>query len=120
MASSSQPGTLHELVREHIAIDSRGTGGNVKCTCRHCNKTFTGSLTRQVAHISGRTGSGVAVCKGLDEETAAAIQQHVQRLEPINSNSQASAATEKRPAEEGSTGNISLLVMACKQLACNL
>ena len=67
MASSSNPGTLHELVLEHIAIDSRGTGGNVKCTCRHCNKTFTVSLTRQVAHISGRTGSGVAVCKGLDD-----------------------------------------------------
>ena len=91
----------------------------MKWTCRHCNKTSTGSLTRQVAHISGRTGSGVVVCKELDEETAAAIQQHVQRLERINSNSQASA-TEKRPAEEGSSGNISLLVMAGKQLACNL
>ena len=81
MASSSNPGTLQELVLDHIAIDSRGTGGNVKSTCRHCNKTFTGSLTRQVAHITGRTGSGVAVCKELGEETAAAIQLHVQRLE---------------------------------------
>ncbi len=47
------PGTLQELARTHVEVLGKGTGGNTKFECIHCRKQFTGSLTRQLAHLTG-------------------------------------------------------------------
>ncbi len=47
------PGTLQELARTHVEVLGKGTGGNTKFECIHCRKQFTGSLTRQLAYLTG-------------------------------------------------------------------
>ncbi len=49
-------GSLQEIAREHTKIHAKGKGGNTKFTCNHCNKEFTGSQTRQLAHLTGTSG----------------------------------------------------------------
>ncbi len=55
------PGTLQELARSHVQVLGKGTGGNTKFECIHCRKQFTGSLTRQLAHLTGTSGNGIAL-----------------------------------------------------------
>ena len=45
-------GSLQEIAREHTRIHAKGKGGNTKFTCYRCNKEFTGSQTRQLAHLT--------------------------------------------------------------------
>lgn len=54
--------TLQDLARSHIDVQSKGKGGNTKFICNHCGKQYTGSLTRQLAHLTGESGSGIAGC----------------------------------------------------------
>ena len=61
--------TLQDHARSHIQIHAKGTGGNTKFTCEHCGKQFTGSLTRQLAHLVGDSGNGIA-----DEEFVPAYE----------------------------------------------
>ena len=56
-------GTPQEVARQHIKIHAKGNGGNTKFTCNYCDKEFTGSLTRQLAHLTGTPGSGVSACQ---------------------------------------------------------
>lgn len=58
-------GSLQEIAGEHTKIHAKGKGANTKFTCNHCNKEFTGSQTRQLAHLTGTSGSGVAACHAL-------------------------------------------------------
>ena len=89
----STSGSLQELARTHITVQSQGQGGNTKFLCRHCQLIFTGSLTRQLAHLSGKTGQGIAVCKRIDNESLTTVQRHLQRLERIRTGSHGSHAS---------------------------
>ena len=60
--------TLQDLARSHIQIHAKGTGGNTKFTCEHCGKQFTGSLTRQLAHLVGESGNGIAACQDISDD----------------------------------------------------
>ncbi|KAL0039268.1 hypothetical protein WJX79_000903 [Trebouxia sp. C0005] len=97
--------TLQEVAREHIKINAKGKGGNTKFTCNHCKREFTGSQTRQLAHLTGTSGSGVAACQHIDGDLRKAIKTEVDRLERVKSGSQASSShinfsvAEQRPAK---------------------
>ncbi|KAA6425523.1 MAG: hypothetical protein FRX49_04420 [Trebouxia sp. A1-2] len=77
--------TLQEVAREHIKINAKGKGGNTKFTCNHCKREFTGSQTRQLAHLTGTSGSGVAACQHIDGDLRKAIKTEVDRLERVKS-----------------------------------
>ena len=62
MAMPSGADSLAKLARNHMTLHSKCSGGNIKPSCHHCSKTFTGSLTRQLAHLSGEAGRGIALC----------------------------------------------------------
>ena len=85
-------GSLQEVAREHVAIHSKGKGGNTKFTCNHCKKEYTGSQTRQLAHLTGTSGNGVGACHEIDDDLRNAIKIEVNRLERIRSGSQASSS----------------------------
>ena len=55
----SRVSSLQDIAREHIKVHAKGKGGNIKFTCNHCNREFTGSQTRQLAHLTGTSGSGM-------------------------------------------------------------
>ena len=84
-------GSLQEIAREHTKIHAKGKGGNTKFTCNHCNKEFTGSQTRQLAHLTGTSGSGVAACQEIDDDLRNAINIEVDRLGRVKSGSKASS-----------------------------
>ncbi|DBA95164.1 TPA: hypothetical protein ACH3X1_015717 [Trebouxia sp. C0004] len=48
--------TLQELARSHMDVHAKGKGGNTKFTCNYCCKEYTGSQTRQLAHLIGESG----------------------------------------------------------------
>lgn len=79
------PGSLQELAHIHIDIVSKGKGGNTKFLCKHCQKEYTGSLTRQLAHLTGESGHGVAACKDADfiQDHRDAIKLEIERLERL-------------------------------------
>ena len=56
------PNCVNDIVLEHLIVVSKGTGGNCKVKCRYCEKEFTGSQTRQLAHVAGIKGQGVSIC----------------------------------------------------------
>ncbi|DBA79998.1 TPA: hypothetical protein ACH3X1_008201 [Trebouxia sp. C0004] len=58
-------GSLQEVARENVVIHAKGKGGNAKFTCNHCKREFTGSQIRQLAHLTGTSGSGIAAFKAL-------------------------------------------------------
>ncbi|DBA93759.1 TPA: hypothetical protein ACH3X3_013821 [Trebouxia sp. C0006] len=91
-------GSLQKIAREHTKIHAKGKGGNTKFTCNHCNKGFTGSQTRQLAHLTGTSGSGVAACQEIDDDLRNAINIEVDRLGRVKSGSKASNA-EQRPTK---------------------
>ncbi len=80
-------GSLQEIAREHTKVHAKGKGGNTKFTCNHCNKGFTGSQTRQLAHLTGTSGSGVAACQEIDDDLRNAINIEVDRLGRVKSGS---------------------------------
>lgn len=87
MASS-----VADIVREHVIVLSKGTGGNCKVKCRYCPKEFTGSQTRQLAHVAGEAGKGVAICEHIPDDKRDAINLQVQRLQRIEQHSKASTS----------------------------
>ena len=69
------PSTLTECVAPHLEIeDSIAKGGNRGFTCTHCEKSLKGSLTRQLAHLLGKKGEGIAICRGISDEDRADLQ----------------------------------------------
>lgn len=101
MATSGGPGSLQDIARAHISIQSQGTGGNTKFKCRHCDKIFTGSVTRQIAHLRGKSGTGVAICEKIDYDTRNTIQLQLARLERVKTGSQASSSSVGRASASG-------------------
>ena len=69
------PLTLDELIGSHFTLEA-GTskGGYVGFTCEHCFKSYTGSQTRQIAHLLGTKGKGIAICTAISLEERAAVQ----------------------------------------------
>jgi len=68
------PASLQELARSNIKVLAKGT---------HCRKEFTGSLTRQLAHLTGTFGNGIAACNDSDliqEVGSGAIGTHQVRV----------------------------------------
>ena len=47
------PATLRELALLHVEVLAKGTGGNTRLKCNYCQHTYTGSQTRQLAHLTG-------------------------------------------------------------------
>ena len=47
------PATLRELALLHVEVLAKGTGGNTRLKCNYCQHTYTGSQTRQLAHLAG-------------------------------------------------------------------
>jgi len=68
--------TLEELIATHLDFDDNTTkGGNRGFHCLHCLKHFNGSQTRQLAHLLGTPGKGIAVCKAIPVEGRAALRK---------------------------------------------
>lgn len=88
------PASLQELARSNIKVLAKGKGGNTKFVCTHCRKEFTGSLTRQLAHLTGTSGIGIAACNDSDliQDHRDAIKLEVERLERTKSGSRASSS----------------------------
>lgn len=91
MSTPTVPGNLQDLARSHVEVHAKGKGGNTKFSCNHCKRNFTGSLTRQLAHLTGETGTGVAACDNFDDDTRLAIYHEVERLQRVKSGSKASS-----------------------------
>lgn len=87
MASS-----VADVVHEHIKFMSKGSGGNSKFACRHCHKEFTGSQTRQLAHIAGQKGRGVAICEDIPDDKRDAINYQIERMQRIEQHSKGSSS----------------------------
>ena len=60
--------TLQDLARSHMDVQAKGKGGNTKFTCNYCGKGYTGSLSRQLAHLTGESGKGIAACQNISSE----------------------------------------------------
>jgi len=69
------PATLGELLALQLEFEqSTSKGGNRGFTCAHCDTHFIGSQTRQLAHLIGTKGKGIAICKKIPAEDRAALQ----------------------------------------------
>ena len=97
------PASLQELARLHIEVLSKGTGGNTKFACKCCERSFTGSLTRQLAHLTGTSGSGVAGCKDPDfiQEHRDAVKLEVERLERLERTKSGAKASSSQLSASG-------------------
>lgn len=92
--------TLQDLARSHIQIHAKGTGGNTKFTCEHCGKQFTGSLTRQLAHLVGDSGNGIAACQDISDDIREGIKIEKGSLE------RAAQSGSKRPLNNSGSGEL--------------
>lgn len=66
-------------------------------------QTLTGSLAKQLAHLSREAGRGSAVCAAIEDDIRADIQHQIERLDRAKSKSQASSS---KHAREAGTGNL--------------
>ena len=70
------PRTLAECVVPHLEIeDGTAKGGNRGFTCTHCDNSYSGSLTRQLAHLLGKKKEGIATCLKISVEDRAKLQE---------------------------------------------
>ena len=84
--------SLREIVQCHTKVQTKGHGGNTKFSCNHCKKIFTGSQTRQLAHLTGTSGSGVSACQAIEDDLREALKLDVERLERTKSGSKTSSS----------------------------
>ena len=98
------PASLQELARSHIEVLAKGVGGNTKFTCKYCQKTYTGSQTRQLAHLTGTSGTGVAGCQDPDfiQDHRDAIKLDVERLERLERTTSGYRASSSQLSASGS------------------
>ena len=67
---------IDELVAPHFEFaDGSSKGGNRGLTCVNCEIHYTGSLTRQIAHLLGTKGKGIAACKCISPEDRQALRE---------------------------------------------
>lgn len=86
------PNCVNDIVLEHLIVVSKGAGGNCKGKCRYCEKEFTGSQTRQLAHVAGIRGQGVSICGDIGDDKRDAVNMHLARFERIKQSSRASTS----------------------------
>ena len=67
---------LDDLIAACIEVE-KGTskGGNKGFTCLHCEVRFFGSRSRQLAHLLGIKGKGVAICPKIPVEDKAVLHE---------------------------------------------
>ena len=89
------PASLRELALLHVQVLAKGTGGNTRFKCNYCQQTYTGSQTRQLAHLTGTSGSGVAACSDPQfiQQHREAIKLEAERLERLKSGFKASCSS---------------------------
>ena len=56
-----------------ILSETISSGGNRRVQCLHCNREFTGSLTRQKFHLLGVRGKKVSLCDDFPGEGLQAL-----------------------------------------------
>ena len=49
--------------------------------CLHCAKEFTGSLTRQLAYLTGESGNDIAACKEVSDDQREGIKLEKRQIE---------------------------------------
>ena len=78
---------IDELVAPHLefADDGSSKGGNRGFTCVNCENHYTGSLTRQLAHLLGTKTKGIAACKCILQEDRCALQAAWDRIRKLRS-----------------------------------
>ena len=96
ICSGMIPGTLSEIVANHLEFeDGTSRGGNRGFNCTHCEKSFKGSLTRQLANLLGTRGKGIAICQVITPEDRADLQDACDGLQtpPVGGSSSGSQLT---------------------------
>ena len=79
---SMPPETLAECVAPHLEInDGNSKGGNRGFACTHCDKSYKGSLTRQLAHLLGTKNEGIAICPSISAEDRAELQEAIDSIQ---------------------------------------
>ena len=92
------PATLEELIAPQIEFeDGSSKGGNRGFTCVHCEKRFYGSQTRQIAHLIGIKGKGIAICKKIPVETSEELLEAYDGIQNVPGRGPSSGS---RPASE--------------------
>ena len=67
---------LDALIAAQIELEKGNSkGGNKGFTCLHCEVRYFGSRSRQLAHLLGIRGKGVAACKKISLEDKAVLLQ---------------------------------------------
>jgi hypothetical protein len=66
MAAPTAASTASFKVMDHVDVLGKERN-NMTFQCKHCAKSFSGTATRVLIHLTG-IGSGVAACTGIDPE----------------------------------------------------
>jgi hypothetical protein len=66
MAAPSAASTASFKVMDHVDVLGKDRN-NSTFQCKHCARSFSGTATRVLIHLTGM-GSGVAACTGIDPE----------------------------------------------------
>jgi hypothetical protein len=92
MAAPTATSTASFKVTDHVDVLGK-EGNNSTFQCKHCTKTFSGTATRVLIHLTG-IGTGVAACTEIDPEVKAAVKAY--KL----SNDAANAAKKRKRDEQ--------------------
>jgi hypothetical protein len=92
------PATLDDLIAPQIEFeDGNSKGGNRGFTCIHCETRFYGSQTRQIAHLIGNKGKGIAICKKVPVEISKTLREAYDGIQNVPGRGPSSGS---RPASE--------------------
>ena len=73
--------TRQDLARSDIDVQAKGKGGNTKFTCNYSGKEYTRSPSRQLAHLAGESGKGIAACQSISSEEREGVKIEKRSLE---------------------------------------
>lgn len=90
------------LIEHHMRfLDKSPKGGNRTFVCAYCGNKYNGSQTRQLAHLLGPKGKGIAVCNKIHEEARQDLLAAVNRA---NGNAAGHGSTCVASIETGQSG----------------
>lgn len=97
------PNMAVQLLLEHHMrfLDKSSKGGNRTFVCINCGNKYNGSQTRQLAHLLGPKGKGIAVCNKINED---ARQELLATVKRVNGNAAGQATTCIAIMENGKSG----------------
>ncbi len=97
------PNMAVQLLLEHHMrfLDKSSKGGNRTFVCINCGNKYNGSQTRQLAHLLGPKGKGIAVCNKINEDARQELLAIVNR---VNGNAAGQASTCIAITETGKPG----------------